>query len=91
MILFNEWRNMNVAESLNLNTELPNIEFQFKQFGESVESVIIGLHGWTGDEHSLITVSIGVRFHWSQTAQFSMDFTQSTIQGTSNPKRIFMV
>jgi len=61
MILFNEWRNMNVAESLNLNTELPNIEFQFKQFGESVESIIIGLHGWTGDEHSLIPVSIGVR------------------------------
>lgn len=61
MILFNEWKNMNVAESLNLNTELPNIEFQFKQFGESVESIIIGLHGWTGDEHSLIPVSIGVR------------------------------
>ena len=52
---------MNTAESLNLNTELPNTEFQFKEFGEKCETIVIGLHGWTGDEHSLIPVSIGVR------------------------------
>ncbi len=63
MILFNEWRNMNVAESLNLNTELPNIEFQFKQFGEKSETFVIGLHGWTGDEHSLNPISMGVMLH----------------------------
>ena len=54
---------MNAEESLNLNTELPDTEFQFKQFGEKSETFVIGLHGWTGDEHSLIPVSIGVMLH----------------------------
>ena len=54
---------MNVVESLNLNTELPNTEFQFKQYGKKCDTVVIGFHGWTGDEHSLIPVSIGVMLH----------------------------
>ena len=54
---------MNVVESLNLNNELPNTEFQFKQYGKKSDTVVIGLHGWTGDEHSLIPVSIGVMLH----------------------------
>ena len=54
---------MNVVESLNLNTELPNTEFQFKQYGKKSDTVVIGFHGWTGDEHSLIPVSIGVMLH----------------------------
>ena len=54
---------MNEAEFLNLNNELPDTEFQFKQFGEKIETIVIGLHGWTGDEHSLIPVSMGVMLH----------------------------
>ena len=54
---------MNVVEALNLNTELPNTEFQFKQYGKKCDTVVIGFHGWTGDEHSLIPVSIGVMLH----------------------------
>jgi phospholipase/carboxylesterase len=45
----------------NLRSELPDAEFQFKQFGKKCETIVIGLHGWTGDEHSLIPISIGVR------------------------------
>jgi|TARA_Y100000294_G_C8521057_1_gene322907 predicted esterase len=44
-----------------LRSELPETEFQFKQFGEKTDIVVVGLHGWTGDEQSLIPVSIGVR------------------------------
>ena len=54
---------MNEAEFLNLNNELPDTEFQFKQFGEKSETFVIGLHGWTGDEHSLIPISMGVMLH----------------------------
>jgi len=54
---------MNIAEFLNLNTELPNTEVQFKQYGKKNDTIVIGLHGWTGDEHSLIPVSIGVMLH----------------------------
>ena len=52
---------MNEVEFLNLNTELPDTKFQFKRFGVKSKTIVIGLHGWTGDEHSLIPVSIGVR------------------------------
>tara|TARA_Y100000590_G_scaffold447254_1_gene582196 strand:- start:305 stop:961 length:657 start_codon:yes stop_codon:yes gene_type:complete len=45
----------------DLRSELSNTEFQFKQFGKTCKTIIIALHGWTGDEHSLIPVSIGVR------------------------------
>jgi len=52
---------MSEADYPDLRSEIPNTEFQFKQFGDKCKTIIIGLHGWTGDEHSLIPVSISVR------------------------------
>ena len=52
---------MKAIDFSKLKIALPDTEFQFKQFGKKCETIVIGLHGWTGDEHSLIPVSIGVR------------------------------
>jgi len=52
---------MNKEDILDLQKACPNTPFQYKQYGNKIETVVVGLHGWTGDEHSLIPVSIGVR------------------------------
>ena len=52
---------MKAIDSSKLKIALPDTEFQFKHFGKEYNTIVIGLHGWTGDEHSLIPISIGVR------------------------------
>ena len=45
----------------DLRSKFPKLHFQLKKFGGTPKSIIIALHGWTGDEYSMIPVSIGVR------------------------------
>ena len=44
----------------DIKLEIPGIHCRIEQFGKSVETVVIGFHGWTGDEHSLVPISIGI-------------------------------
>ena len=40
--------------------KIPGIQCRTEQFGENIETVVIGFHGWTGDEHSLVLISTGI-------------------------------
>ena len=52
---------MSGTELLNIRKILPGVHCQCKQFGASVDTVVIGFHGWTGDEHSLVPIANGIK------------------------------
>ena len=52
---------MSGTELLNIRKILPGVYCQCKQFGASVDTVVIGFHGWTGDEHSLVPIANGIK------------------------------
>ena len=53
--------NLSGTELLNIRKILPGVHCQCKQFGASVDTVVIGFHGWTGDEHSLVPIANGIK------------------------------
>ena len=51
---------MNGTGYEEIKLEIPEIHCRIEQFGKNVETVVIGFHGWTGDEDSLVPITIGI-------------------------------
>ena len=51
---------MNETGYEEIKLEIPGIHCRTEQFGKNVKTVIIGFHGWTGDEDSLVPITIGI-------------------------------
>ena len=51
---------MNGTEYEEIKLEIPGIHCRIEQFGKKVETVVIGFHGWTGNEDSLVPITIGI-------------------------------
>ena len=51
---------MNGTEYEEIKLEIPGIHYRIEQLGKNVETVVIGFHGWTGDEDSLVPITIGI-------------------------------
>ena len=51
---------MNGTGYEDIKLEISGIYCRTEQFGNNVETVVIGFHGWTGDEDSLVPITIGI-------------------------------